>query len=54
MKRPYFTFEQEEWICYALDQWYLDNKGEFQNTPFGFKKEILKEILCGVRRNENF
>ncbi len=52
MKRPEFTREQEDWICYAIGEWYLQWKNGITSPGiphnFGFAKEDLKMLLfCG-------
>jgi hypothetical protein len=47
-KKPFFTREQEDWICYQIGEWYLEwknciAKGEHQ---LGYAKEKLKLRLC--------
>lgn len=55
MKKPKFTREEENWICFALDDWYLTYKGVIQYSPgdFGYVKEILKLRLCDYPERKN-
>jgi hypothetical protein len=51
MKKPEFTPEQQEWICYQIDEWYLYYKDRLINYDdrthrLGLAKEQLKILLC--------
>lgn len=48
MNRPEFTREQEDWLCYVLDEWYLYWKNKICEGEhrLGFAKEILKAVFC--------
>lgn len=51
-KRPKFTNEQINWICFAIGEWYLYWKNcicnyEDKTHNLGFAKEQLKMIICG-------
>lgn len=50
MKDVGLTYEQEEEICYAIGEWYLDWKGRMteNHVPhcLGIAKEELKERIC--------
>lgn len=58
MKRPDFTIEQEEWLCEAIDHWYLEWKVKMTSGRtshnLGVAKEQLKDILCGAEPNRMF
>jgi len=54
MMRPEFTRKQEEWLCQAIGDWYLEWKGKITNGEphkLGIAKENLKEIVCGFLPN---
>ena len=51
-KRPEFTPEQIDWICYQIGDWYLEWKPKLVNWQdkthrLGFAKELLKAQICG-------
>jgi hypothetical protein len=51
-KRPEFTTEQMDWICYQIGDWYLEWKNkltDFENKThsLGYAKELLKAKICG-------
>lgn len=63
LKRPKFTREQEDWICYAIEEWYLHWKDKMTANNelhrLGHAKEDLKILLCvffeddeGINTNE--
>ena len=49
-KRPEFTREQEDWLCYAIGDWYLAWKDRIYNKDgthnLGRAKEMLKALIC--------
>ncbi len=51
-KRPEFTREQEDWLCYVLDDWYLEWKSKMTDNGephmLGIAKEQFKNTLCGM------
>lgn len=51
MKKPEFTQEQKDWICYQIGCWYVEWKNilvnyEDQTHKLGYAKEKLKTLLC--------
>ncbi|HAT1796289.1 TPA: hypothetical protein JBL19_06180 [Legionella pneumophila] len=51
-KRPEFTQEQIDFICYQIGEWYLDWKPclvdwQTKNHRLGYAKEKLKTMICG-------
>jgi hypothetical protein len=47
-----FTSEQLDFLCYMLDEWYLEWKGKIltgneDRHRLGYAKELLKSKLCG-------
>ncbi len=55
MERPEFTREQEEWLCEALDDWYLEWKNKMAGRHphnLGIAKEQFKAVLCGAEPNK--
>lgn len=51
MKKPNFTQEQKDWICYKIGEWYMQSKNNLVNYEdrthnLGFKKELLKSMIC--------
>lgn len=56
MKRPNFTREQEDWICYQIGEWYLEWRNciaDYKTCThsLGYAKEKLKERLCTEGEN---
>lgn len=52
MKRPEFTTEQMDWICYQIGDWYINWKEclidwNAKEHRLGYAKELLKEMICG-------
>ena len=54
MKRPEFTREQEDWLCWIIGEWYLLCKNTICSTGephnLGFAVNNLKDILCDIER----
>lgn len=50
-RRPDFTPEQVNWICYQIGEWYLEWRNALVpdgvNHKLGYAKELLKEKICG-------
>jgi hypothetical protein len=52
-KRPKFTYEHIDWICYQIGDWYIDWEkrmwvdGKPNQHFLGYAKEQLKEMICG-------
>jgi hypothetical protein len=50
MKKQEFTREQEDWLCFVLDEWYLEWKNKITDQgvthSLGIAKEKLKLLLC--------
>jgi hypothetical protein len=51
-KRPDFTYEQIDFICYQIGEWYCEWKnnittGDGHGHRLGYAKELLKARLCG-------
>lgn len=50
-KRPEFTPEQIDWICYQIGDWYLEWKNRMVvdggGHRLGYAKEMLKVQICG-------
>ena len=51
-KRPKFSPEQIDWICYQIGDWYFTWKGKITTGDghghrLGVAKEQLKELICG-------
>jgi hypothetical protein len=47
MKKPEFTQEQKEWICYQIGDWYLMMKPLLEGQHnLGYMKEKLKMMVC--------
>lgn len=48
--RPSFTMEQECWICFVIDSWYMRWKNNICKNDkinnLGFAKEELKNNIC--------
>lgn len=48
--KPEFTREQEDWLCYIIDEWYFKWKRQIVPIPtthnLGYAKEQLKELIC--------
>ncbi len=48
-----FTYEQRDFICYQIGEWYLEWKSriivdsESGTHRLGYAKEMLKELICG-------
>jgi hypothetical protein len=53
MKRPEFTQEQIDYICYVIGDWYLEWKHKIvldgAEHRLGHAKELLKEMLFPVK-----
>ena len=52
MKRPEFTAEQIDWICYQIGDWYCHWKQclvdyDAREHKLGYAKELLKDQICG-------
>lgn len=50
-KRPEFTKQQKDWICYQIGDWYItwkDRLIDFDDRThrLGYAKEILKNMIC--------
>lgn len=52
MNRPEFTREQEDWICFLIDEWYKTWEGEISIIPFKFATHLLKDFVCGMKKLE--
>lgn len=40
------TFEQEQWLCEVIDNWYLELRGILDPDTLGPAKEKLKDRIC--------
>lgn len=54
MKKPEFTQEQKDYICYQIGEWYIKWKDRLINFDdrthrLGYAKEILKVMICESR-----
>lgn len=50
MKKPKFSKQQEDWLCQAIDVWYLTWKTKITRDPtqphnLGIAKEAMKTLL---------
>jgi hypothetical protein len=55
MSKVEFTREQEDWLCYAIGEWYMGWKGKMTDNhhphKLGIAIEQLKDIICGNEPN---
>lgn len=50
-KKRRFTYEQEDFICWVIGEWYLEWKNKLVNYEdkthrLGYAKEMLKIMIC--------